>query len=46
MTFSPSTLALFDTLIKQVQVPASAPNFDELAAQVSTAKKELAAASE
>lgn len=46
MTFSPSTLGLFAQLLDDVSVPAKAPNFDELAAIVGLAKRELAAATE
>ena len=45
MTFSESTLELFNHLINQLNVPAGASNFDELARQISTAKRELLEAS-
>ena len=44
MSFSPSTLALFKQLLDQTSLQASAPDFDELAAVISVARKELAAA--
>lgn len=42
--FSPSTLELFASLLSNVQLPAASDNFDELAAAISKAKRELAAA--
>lgn len=41
MTFSPSTLALFQHLLDQLSIRANAPDFDELCAQVSLARYEL-----
>lgn len=41
---SPETLDLFDELLNGVSVPAAAPNFDDLCARVSKAKRELAEA--
>lgn len=41
MPFSPSTLALFQQLLSQVQIHAMQPDFDEVVAQVSLAKAEL-----
>ena len=40
------TLNFLAELLSTVQVPASAANFDELAAQVGTARRELIAAIE
>lgn len=44
MTFSPDVLNLFVTLLGQVTLNAGADDFDEVAATVSRAKKELASA--
>lgn len=41
---SPETLALFADLLDRVQVSAAQPDFDEVCAQVSRARRELAAA--
>jgi hypothetical protein len=41
MTFSRSTLMMFAELLGQVQLSAAADNFDELAANVSLARREL-----
>jgi hypothetical protein len=40
---SPSTIALFEQLLSLVQLRANSPSFDREAAQISTARKELAA---
>ena len=42
--FSSSTLALFVELLDGVQLPAKHPQFEQMAAQIVAAKKELAAA--
>lgn len=44
MTFSATTLQLFQELLGNVQLPASAANFEEIAAVIVRAKSELAEA--
>lgn len=44
MTFSKSTLELLYNLLMGSNIPASSPDFDEIAAHVSLARKELVAA--
>lgn len=44
MTFSEPTLKLFEHLLNQVQVPASASDFREVSEVIATAKDELTAA--
>jgi hypothetical protein len=41
VTLSESSIALFHNLLGQVQVPASAPDFEQQAAVVSVARREL-----
>lgn len=43
---SPESIRFLSALVGQVTLSAAAPNFDELAADVSRAKRELAALTE
>lgn len=42
MTFSPDTLAVFAELLGQVQIPATHPELEAVAARVALARQELA----
>lgn len=44
MTFSPDTLAVFAELLGQVQIPATHPELEAVAARVALARRELEAA--